>query len=222
MLKFLEINYPFGSAAFISPVPRSQIVPLEIMLRKLNQRWIEKQLSTSELLNDASCWQMMTRIANFFPRIDIQGRSGFDLSPLKSDPDQLEELFLAQSDQGDSPLRLSKLAELNCFEPMPIPDWRIDQDTDPTPSSGDPDMDLMAMLTVSTNAQDAVMLMDRLNTQQLDRYLFYLSELRRDPEDRKQEFLSEDYTTWKEENPEAVREALGIQFNFPKPELAVA
>lgn len=220
-LSYLEIKYPYGGIALIGAVPRSKIVALEIMLRYLYDRWIEKGLATNDLLDDTGCWQMMTRIANCFPRLDVADKMGFDLSSLKSDPDQLEALFLAQC-QPDESLIPAKLVELNCFEPLPVPAWRISEDTEPTPSSGDPDMDLMAMLTVSSNAQDAAFLMDRLNTQQLDRYLFYLAELRRDPEDRTKEALSDDYLTWKNENKETVREALGIQFQFPQKEATIA
>ena len=215
-MKFVEVRFPLSSA-LIAPVPRSQLVTLEILLRKLYERWIELKLSTSDLMKENASWKLMIQIANFFPRLDTPGKTGFDLSLLHDDPDQVEALFLAQTDDDDS-LTLPKLVELNCFEPLPIPAWRIDDEAEPTPSSGDPDMDLLAMLSVSSNVQDAAFLMDRLSAYQLDRYLFYLAELRRDPEDRKKETLAADYSAWKEENVEAVREALGIRFDFPTSE----
>lgn len=215
---FVEIVYPNGDLAYLSPVPRSRVANLSLLLQQLYDRWIEKKLATNELLNDYGSWQLMTRIANLFPRIDLPGVLGFDLEALKDDPDQLEALFLTQTEDGEGELKPAKLVELGCFEPLEIPFWRQDDDVDPLPSSGDADMDLLAMLTTSTTAQDAAFVMDRLTTEQLDRYLFYLAELRRDPEDRKQENLAEDYLIWKNENEDLVKEALGIKFNFPTAE----
>lgn len=219
-MKFVEITYSNGDLAYISPVPRSRVTALGILLRQLYDRWISRELSTSDLLNDYGSWQLMLRIANFFPRIDLPEQVGFDVEALKDDPDQLEALYLAQTEHGDGEgeLKPAKLVELSCFEPIELPLWRQDDDVDPIPSSGDADMDLLAMLSASTTAQDAAFVMDRLTTEQMDRYLFYLAEIRRDPEERQQENLAEDYLAWKSENEDLVRETLGIKFNFPTAE----
>jgi hypothetical protein len=217
-MRFLEITYPNGDLAYIAPVSRARITALELLLRQLSDRWVKSKLDTAELLNDYGSWQLMNRIAAFFPRIDLPGTMGFDIDALRDDPDQLESLFLAQTEEGQGPLQVARLIDLSCFEPIEIPLWRLDTEDEPIPSSGDPDMDLMAMLTASTTAQDAAFVMDTLSTEQLDRFLFYLAELRRDPGERRQEFLDSDYQNWKEENQDIVNDVLGIKFNFPVPE----
>ena len=54
-----------------------------------------------------------------------------------------------------------------------------------------------------------------LSAEEIDRYLFTLNQLRRDPEERKQENLAEDYAAWKEDNQETFREAMGLKFRRP-------
>ena len=115
---FVEVIYPNGDLAYLAPVPRSRVTSLSLLLQQLYDRWIEKELATNELLNDYGSWQLMTRIANLFPRIDLPGVLGFDLEALKDDPDQLEALFLTQTEDGEGELKPAKLVELGCFEPL--------------------------------------------------------------------------------------------------------
>lgn len=219
-MNVVEIVYPNRSKVWVSATPRSRIQSLEFLFQQLYQTWIDQNLNTTDLLTSPDSWYLIERIAKFFPRVDLPGQWGFDLKPLRNDVEQLRSLFLADLPEGAEEYQPAKLVALNCFKPLEMPVWRATDDSTPPTPSGNADMDMLAMLTLSTNAQDAFDLMDRLTTEQLDRYLFYLAELRRDPEEREQEAMAEDYLAWKSENQDLVRESLGIKFNFPTAETA--
>jgi hypothetical protein len=218
MDEHVEIHYPDGRLAIVGPVPRSALVPLEIMLRKIYERWLECQYNTSHLIQQNGTWKLMQQIAALFPRLDEPGKVGFSIATLRSPKHaaQLTELFLGQRNETgyDSP----QLMLLNVFVALELPAWRQpDEEDEPIPSSGDPDMDLLASLSRAFNSSmaDALLAYRTLNAGQIDRLMFAIAELHRDPEDRQKEALALDYLAWKAENPEVLDEALGIKFKIP-------
>ncbi len=223
-MRYEEICYPDGSFAWVSAVPRWHLALMDALFQQLYMLWGEWEMETQQLLQvvnpaDASelnrarvrCWQLMEMLVKNFPRIDGSSSGlGFDLEPLRCDVLQIEALFFGQI-EGDT-VKPPKLAALNQYEPVPIPDWQIDEDATPIPSTDDPAMDLLAMLTLATSSQEAISLMQTLSAQQIDRFISALKELKRDPAEREQEALDNDYIAWKEENPEIFREAMGIKY----------
>ena len=186
------------------------------MLRNLQTRWLEYGRFTHLLAKDDACWELMKAIAALFPRYDRPGEWGFDIEPLRENPEQIESLFLVQVD-GDQ-ARACRLIELNYFEPLPRPQQDEEEALDLaiTPSD-DPNADLLANLTAGLESfTEAWAAFNTLSAEEIDRYLFTLNQLRRDPEERKQENLAQDYAAWKEENQETYREAMGIKFRRPE------
>ena len=186
------------------------------MLRHLQTRWLEYGRFTHLLAKDDACWELMRAIAALFPRYDRPGQWGFDIEPLRQNPNEIESLFLLQMD-GDQ-AKACRLIELNHFEPLPRPPQDEEEALDLaiTPSD-DPNADLLANLTAGLGDRftEAWAAYTTLSAEEIDRYLFTLNQLRRDPEERKQENLAADYAAWKEENQETYREAVGLKFRRP-------
>lgn len=219
----VEIDYPDGRIAIVGPVPRSHLVPLEIMLRKLYERWLEFECHTEKLIKHRGAWALMQQVAALFPRLDTPGQTGFSIALLRSDKHapQLEALFLGERQQTEQGTKFGspKLLTLNVFIELETPDWRQpEEDEEPIPSCGDPDMDLLGSLSraFDNSMADALLAYRTLNAGQIDRLMFAIAELHRDPAERQQEALSLDYLAWKADNPEVLDEALGIKFKIPE------
>jgi hypothetical protein len=206
MLRSLKLSTLSGDVAFYGPASRSRLQTLEMLLQDLYQRWLESSQLTAVLVQNEGSWRLMQTIIGLLPRLDRS--EPFDLTPLRSDLMQLEEVFLFRREGGE--FRPCKLGELHTFDPLPRPDWQNDDEYDPPQSSGHGEMDLLAMLSVSFTINDALTLLDRLDAERLDRFMFHANELRRDPVDRTEENLAQDFSDWKEENPEIFQESLGM------------
>ncbi|MBD1995319.1 hypothetical protein H6G00_01570 [Leptolyngbya sp. FACHB-541] len=209
--KYEEIEYPDGRVVFIGKLPRSRLGALEVMLHKIQQRWLEFQRFSTLLIKDEPSWEIFKNVAALFPRFDRPGEWGFDLDSLRNDVLQLESLFLFQSENGT--YTACRLMAMHVYEPLPRPEPT--EERSPIQPTDDPDMDLLASLSVGfESAQEAFSIYDRLDAQSIDRFLFMVGELRRDPEEREQEELAEDYAGWKEENGTEFKQSLGIKFDL--------
>lgn len=215
MVQTLDIRFPDGKVVFLGRLPRSRMNVLNTLLTELRQRWEAFGFFTYLLVRDSSSWDLMQTIIQLFPRFDRPGEWGFDLQPIREDAQQLERLFLA--DVLDNQYRPPLLIALHSFIPMPVPKWRQDDAEDQgVDSTGDPDVDLLASLTVGLeSAKDAFFIFNTLDAEQIDKYLHQINELRRNPEDRAEEKLADDYVAWKNEHEDEYREYLGLQFQFP-------
>jgi len=214
-MKYLRVDYLDGQIALIGKVSRSSLGALEALLQILQERWIAAEQQTSKMVADQGTWSVFQAIANLMTRYEIPGQKGFDLEPIRSDIEQLERLFLFQI-EGEQ-YKCCQLVELLQFEPLPVPNWQQTDDSldRMVPSCGNPEMDVLASLSVAFTVTEAFKILDTLDAESLDRFQAHVNELRRDPEERQTENLAGDFAAWKEENSDAYQEALGIKFKRP-------
>jgi len=213
-MRFIKLHFISSGAVFLGPAPRSRLAILEALLNDLSQRWAEFGQFTQMLVQDAAAWQTMQAIVNLLPRLDRPGEWGADITALRPDLKQIQSLFLYRYNE-DGSLKMSELLELHQYEALPRPQWQQKENAAPIPSSGNADMDLLATLAIGFSVNEAFTIFDRLDAERLDRFLFYASELRRDPTDRENEHLANDYAEWKRQNQDTFREGLGIKFVHP-------
>lgn len=204
-------------AIFLKKLPRSQLDVLELMLNALQNRWRELGCVTQLVACDRHAWSLIVNIAGLFERVDRPKERWRIDDLLKSEIHTIESLFLfrVQPDQlgFDPPL----LASAHAYDPIkrrPRP-----ADEEPIQLSGDYDADLLAQLCNGLDSfTEAIAAINTLDAEMLDRFLYSLDELRRDPEERLQENLAEDFEGWKQENLDIYKESLGLKFNFPTEE----
>lgn len=210
---YLTVDLPGHDVIMLNPCPRYHLSAIEAILGYLLDRWLIKNGDLDELLStEPECWALFQRAVNLCPRLDIPGSYGFDVHQLNSE--QLLPMFFGQQDSSGQWHR-SKLMELHHYEPLPLPDWRQQTDREPIPTTDDPEIDLLAMLSQHYTASDAIQILHTLNARQLDRLVWALAELNRNPDEREQDGLARDFAAWKQENQQEYREAMGLAFNFP-------
>lgn len=224
----LPVQYPDGTVFFLDPLPRARLKNLETLLSELQTQWQENfSRQLLPFLEDPAIQDLMQRIINLFPRHDIPGGFGIDLKPIlqvaiaTDDPHQLkhvvqlQELFLVQLVSRKA--NHCKLISFHQYEPLPAPAWQEKDPDTAVPSSGNPDMDMLANLTLGMEGrfEAAWLAFNTLNSYQLDCFLFSLNEMRRDPEERRAQRIGEDYAAYKQENQEEWRKGMGIEVAKP-------
>jgi hypothetical protein len=199
-----------GEVFFIGPVARWHWQNIEAMFDWLEARWIIADGNPEKLLDEPEVQCLMQRIINFCPRLDLPGVFGFPIERLEKAA--LVELFFGT--EG----RTAGLTKIQQYIPLPIQDWRLESEHEPIPTTDDPDMDIFASLSAAFTPTDALLLLKTLSPRQIDRLLWETAEIQRDPKDRAQESLSEDFAAWKQEHREDYRKSLGMEFKFPTPD----
>lgn len=203
-MRSLLIQYP-NDFAIIAPVRRDRLLSFELLLNHLHQQWqIECKISDHVL-------QVADRLAQLFPRLDRPGKFGFDVRLLPQI--EFESLFLAQVINGEiAPCRLIELhsfkaegrrlkGEGEALTPADIP----------IPSSGLPDADLFASLIgIDNTIEGAWRMWTQLDAEFIDKAISHLNELRRDPQERMNEYLKARFDEWKRENRTSYYKDLGI------------
>ena len=192
---------------FIGPVSRWNWAGFQALFEWLHNRCLIKDWSIDEVISEAETLPIMQRVINLCPRLDIPGMMGFSI--LSITPEERKALFFGDEDTE------AKLMTLHRYEPLPTQSWRSDDDRAPIPSTDDAEMDLLASLSSVFDPRSALKLLETLNARQVDRLLWEMAEIQRDPTERDQEDLAEDFIAWKEENNETYRESLGLKFEFP-------
>jgi hypothetical protein len=196
-----------GEVFFIGPVSRWHWQNIEAMFDWLEARWIIADGDPETLLNEPEVRTLMQRIINFCPRLDVAGTFGFPIEQLETPV--LIRLFFGV--EGG----VAALTSIQQYTPMTVQEWRLESDNEPVPTTDDPDMDLFASLAAAFTPADALLLLKTLSPRQIDRLLWETAEIQRDPKDRAQESLGEDFAAWKEENSGEYRASLGMEFKYP-------
>lgn len=173
--------------AIIYPCARAKYRLFDQLQRGLQIRWIELSGNISLFTEDE--WLIVDALCNL-----LRYEPGFDLQPiaLRSLPGLATELFLTQIDDLGN-MRPSKVTELHQFEPVKrrtkTPEEMSANDL-PFPTSGDIDCDTIANLVNGFQAF-GLDLYQQLDAYTLDRVLYSLSELARDPDERIKEYLEQ-------------------------------
>lgn len=195
-----------GDFAIVSPVPRSHLNSLEIMLGYLHKCWQEDGFRLSDRV-----LVIAERIAALFPRLDKLEEFGFDVRSLSTA--ELESLFLGQV--VDNVVQPCKLLQMHHFESKALPPKKEGEPLTsadvPIESSGLPDADLFACLIgLDDSIEGAWWMWSHFDAQMISAIIDQLNERRRDPQERLNQYLNERFTEWKQENQQTYLDALGI------------
>jgi len=205
MARNLFIDYDYSEDfAIVAPVKRCDLESFNCLLGHLFHFW-----QKADYQIDLRCRTLIERIANLLPRIDIQG-TGISVDSLSVE--SLEGLFIGEVKNDELlPSRLMKLQEFR------IPSKKkIKKDGEPlTPedvpinSSGLEFADTLAtLISVDDGVLGALRMCEELDAHTINATIFYLNELRRDPKDRLNEYLNEQFEEWKRENQQAYQSAI--------------
>lgn len=196
-----------GEVYFIGAVSRWHWASLEAMFEWLEARWIITDGDPERLLQEPEVRNLMQRILNLCPRLDLPGVFGCPIA-------QLEQATLVKLFFGDQN-EMADLTKLQLYTPLETQPWRLDSENEPIPNTDDPDMDLLASLSAAFSPTDALLLLKTLAPRQIDRLLWETAEIQRDPKERAQESLGADFAAWKDENRDQYRDSLGLKFQYP-------
>lgn len=209
MPRYLSIDTPTGPL-LIYPVVRvnlrTKFLPL---LDALQQKWLT--IDTEAMLSDPWCIGTIEAIAALIPTYP---ENGLTIDLLRQRPILLRQLFTGLG--MDTPL----LVQLHEFQPIdrgevpPEPGEKkhITLKDIPMASSGDPDADILAdLIGGMESVSDALLLIERLDSESLDRLFFRLEERNdraRDPDGVMQRYLKGRLDEWISENQDVYDEAL--------------
>lgn len=189
--------------AIITPVKRCNLESFNQLLLYLHNCWNDNGYHF-----DDKCQFIMQRISNLLPRLDVDN-NGIDVNLLNTE--SLEGLFIGEIKNGE--LYPSKLIRLNEFEIKQKKAKKPGEDLTPSdipiPSSGIEEADLIATLIGCDDSVDGAMqLFSSFDAEMLNGIIYYLNEMRRDPQERMNEYLKEQFDEWKRENQTTYHDAL--------------
>lgn len=130
--------------AVIRPVAFEHLAGLDALLDQLQVLWLKHQAALADLLlsdDSAIALDLMQKIANLHPRVDLRDQHGFDIAPLKDDLPQLESLFFFERDEESDNLTLAKggaILRLNRFDPQKKYQAAVNRLVNPEPSDSTP------------------------------------------------------------------------------------
>lgn len=203
-MRSLFITYP-NDFAIIAPVRRDRLHSFELLLNYLQQQWQQNYQITEPVILAGD------RISQLFPRLDKPGKFGFDVRSLPQI--EFESLFLAQVVGGEiAPCRLIELHSFKEGGRRKKEEGEVLTPNDiPIPSSGLPDADLFASLIQMDNTvEGAWRIWSQFDAEFIDRTISHLNELRRDPQERMNEYLKARFEEWKNQNRSSYYKSLGI------------
>lgn len=211
-MKILSFNLG-GRTIVVSPVPFSRLAVLQILIQELTDTW--ERLGGDVQLLLAECLFMVQQIANLFPRLDVPPHPatyGWDVS-IQS-VEEVQELFLCQID-GDIilPGKLVALHQIDASEsPQKPPEAGEDIDNwnPPVKSCGNPEIDSLGQLMAALSAIDVLTLYDRFDLGTINLLIQAYNAAQESPEDRRKQYLAQSYQKYKEENPDVINNALGL------------
>jgi hypothetical protein len=191
--------------AIVSPCSRAMLPSFELLLNYLHQKWqINYQI-------DETVIQIAERIAALLPRIDKPGCFGFEVRSLSST--DFESLFLAQV--VDGVVVPCKLIELHSFKAegrrQKAEGEELTPSDIPIKSSGLADADLFASLVnIDESIEGAWQLWTRFDAEMINGLIGQLNELRRDPQERMNEYLKARFDEWKQQNRSSYYQSIGV------------
>lgn len=193
-----------GFCAIASPVPRVRMLAFRLLLSELQQAW-------QEGLDNQNFWEetgipLGDRVLSFLPSTE-------PIQCQKLEVEELEELFIGVISDGQ--LHPCHLVSMHTPLPSKVKPKQVTEEITaadiPIPPSGDDDADLFArLISVDTTVDGALSLWDRFDEVFLSCFMEQLAELRRDPEERVKEYLTERFQEWKQQNQNIYKQALGI------------
>ncbi|MEW6499096.1 MAG: hypothetical protein AB1589_42415 [Cyanobacteriota bacterium] len=191
--------------AIITPCSRAMLPSFESLLNYLHEKWrVNYQV-------DETVIQVAERVAALLPRIDSPGCFGFEVRSLSAS--EFESLFLAQVVNGK--ILPCKLIELHSFKTEGRKQKAEGEELTPADipikSSGLPDADLFASLVnIDESIDGAWRLWTRFDAEMINAMIGQLNELRRDPQERMNEYLKARFDDWKRQNRSSYYQSIGV------------
>lgn len=203
----------------IAPVPFSRLNSFQLLTEELTKVWENLGGDTALLLTNH--WTLLQQIADLFPRLDTPPQPtvyGWDVSLME--PEEVQSIFLCQIEGEGTQAQAfpSKLLALHQsefdtsaeipFEPQEGDE--IDNWNPPIKSCGDFVVDTIGQLTAATSVQDTLALFDRFDLGTINLFVQAYNASQESPEDRRKQYLAESYQKYKEQNPDVINKALGL------------
>lgn len=209
-MRSLLIEYD-DDFVIIAPTPRIHQFSFETLLNHLQEKWQQQEQADGIPLVEDIVRQAAERLSVMLPRLDKPGTFGFDVRSLPQS--EFESLFLAQVINGK--IYPCKLIELHSFKTEAKKPKKEGEELTPAdipiPSSGIPDADLFASLIgIDETIEGAWRLWTQFDSEFINGAIAHLSELRRDPKERMNEYLKRSFDEWKQQNKGSYYNALGI------------
>ena len=204
----------------IAPVAFSRLFSFQILTEELTKIWENLGGDTAILLIDYSV--LLQQIANLFPRLDAPPQPiiyGWDVTQMEPEEVQLMFLCRIEGEGEQSQAFPSKLLALHqsdtatASEPIIEPQEgdEIDDWNPPIKSCGDAEIDTIGQLTAALSATETLALYDRFDLNTINLLVQAYNASQESPEDRRKQYLAESYQKYKEQNPDIINKALGIE-----------
>jgi hypothetical protein len=203
----------------IAPVPFSRLSSFQLLTEELTKVWENLGGDTALLLTNH--WTLLQQIADLFPRLDTPPQPtvyGWDVSLME--PEEVQSMFLcriegkeAQAQAFPSELLALHQSEFDTSTKVPFEPQEgdeIDNWNPPIKSCGDFVIDTIGQLTAATSVQDTLALFDRFDLGTINLLVQAYNASQESPEDRRKQYLAESYQKYKEQNPDVINKALGL------------
>lgn len=200
----------------IAPVPFSRLSTFQILTEELTKLWDNLEGDTALLATDYQT--LLQQIANLFPRLDLPPQPtiyGWDVSLMETEEIQL--MFLCKIGEDNQAFPSKLLALHQSDEPVntevaqePQEGDEIDNWNPPIKSCGDVELDTIGQLTAATSVRDTLALYDRFDLNSINLLVQAYNASQESPEDRRKQYLAESYQKYKEQNPDVINKALGL------------
>lgn len=208
---FLRLNFKQnGDFALLAPCARADVPVLEYLLNELNKLWKTPQLVPADGYETLSkhCLLLIDKVISLLPRVDCEDQ--IEVGNIK-EPDLVRNFVISVSGER-ADLTSCQVLLLHTFTPLPpvrnIPKLEDEITTENVPlqSSGDADADLLASLVCLTDGDvlSAQLIYDNWDAERIDRFLFAYGERKRDPEERKADYMCKLFDQWKRKNQEVL------------------
>ena len=199
----------------IAPVPFSRLSTFQILTEELTKIWDNLDGDTALLATDYQ--QLLQQIANLFLRLDLPPQPivyGWDVSLMEAEEIQL--MFLCKIEDNQAfPSKLLALHQSDALTNTEVAQEpqegdEIDNWNPPIKSCGDIELDTIGQLTAATSVQDTLALYDRFDLNSINLLVQAYNASQESPEDRRKQYLAESYQKYKEQNPDVINKALGL------------
>lgn len=210
-MALLEIPYK-NNFALVRRCARANIEILEYLLQKLKEAWLASK-PPADGYNTLSeeCLTIIEKIIDLLPRVD-------SIDPIPVDlihEAVLIQIFIAKTDRETAEFLPCELINFHQFTPtksnkkIPKIEDEITVDNVPIADSGNDEADLMGTLLCLTqgDVMSAAYIVETWDAEFIDKTLFAYNERQRDPEERKQEYMNNEFEKWKAKNEDVVRKA---------------
>lgn len=200
-----ELCQMAGETIALFAVRRSNLALFEALRGDLLEKWFALQFNTSLLIDRHSV--QIRAIAQLVPSYPSIPASALN------DPATVEPVFLTRWNAQREVLPAIAVA-LNIYEPLGAekrerdPDEPITIDHVPFPSSSDADCDALASLMAGLEVGNALAIWEQFSAEQINKILFTVAELRRDPGERVEEYLAHLFFKGREEQSEEYQRSL--------------